>query len=107
RTVPGIGPRTEAKIRAVLDADRSAPVTVLLLDRARALGAQLAAALGGVPAGPARRWADAVDRLAVVVPTTEPDHVRPRFAALPQIGTLVSEDVRVTLAPLPAHPLPT
>ena len=103
RTVPGIGPRTEAKIRAALEADRGTARKLLLLNRARALTAQIAEALGGIPAGPARRWAEAVDRLAVVVATTEPDAVRRRFAGLPEIVTLVSGDVGLTLEGLPVE----
>jgi DNA polymerase (family 10) len=103
RSVPGIGPRTEAKIREALATGREQPATMLLLHRARALTAQLAEALGGIPAGPARRWAEAADRLAVVAPTTEPDAVRRRFAALPEIVTLVSENVGLTLEGLPVE----
>src|SRR4051794_5785108 len=55
REVPGIGPRTEARIRDALDRDPEATVRPLLLHRARALSAQLAEALNGIPAGDPRR----------------------------------------------------
>jgi len=103
RSVPGIGPRTEERIREALDAERRTPQTILLLHRAQALTAQLADALRGIPAGAARRWTEAVDRLAVVVPTTEPELVRRRFAALPEIVTLVSQDVGLTLEGVPVE----
>jgi DNA polymerase (family 10) len=97
RTVPGIGPRTEAKILAALGSEHRAPRRLLLLNRARMLTAEIAEAVGGLPAGPARRWRDATDRLAVVVPTSDPDGVRRRFAALPEIVTMVSENAGLTL----------
>jgi len=101
REVPGVGPKTEAKIRAALAQEPSRRPTLVLLNRARELSAQLADALGGVPAGDARRWRELTSRLAVVVSTTEPDGVRARFAALPEIVALVAEDVGLTLDGVP------
>jgi DNA polymerase (family 10) len=103
REVPGIGPRTEARIRAALEAERPAPENALLLPRALALSGRIADALGGAVAGDARRWRDACTRLAVVVPTTRPDEVRARFEALPEIVTLVAEDVGLTLEGIPVE----
>ena len=56
----GSSPRS----RATPSRARSA---ALLLNRARELVDAIAAALGGTPAGDARRWRDACERLAVVV----------------------------------------
>src|SRR3954468_12969729 len=64
--VRGIGDKTAAKIVAALDQERTSR-PVLLLPRARALTEEIATALGGVPAGDARRWMDVATRLAVVV----------------------------------------
>src|SRR5437588_7255180 len=52
REVPGIGKSTEAKIVAALErAPARTPLRPLLIKQARALVGQIAAALGGVPAG--------------------------------------------------------
>src|SRR4051812_44743859 len=72
REVPGIGPKTEARIREALAGERAAPVRPLLLHRARAVAERLAAELGGVPAGDPRRWRDSSSRLAIVVVTERP-----------------------------------
>jgi hypothetical protein len=61
--------------------------------RARALGEQIAAALGGVAAGEARRWVDAVRQLSVVVAADDREAVRRRFAALPEIVALLDDDI--------------
>jgi DNA polymerase (family X) len=102
REVPGIGPRTEAKIKQALERDQLSPSKPLLLNRAKALTERIAYALGGVPAGDARRWKDASDRLAVVVVTARPDEIRARFAALAEI-VLVQGDVGVTLEGTPVE----
>ena len=73
RDVPGVGPKTEARLREALareDAPRAA--RALLLDQARALTDGVAAALGGEPAGDARRWRDACEDLAVVCAAGDP-----------------------------------
>jgi DNA polymerase (family 10) len=92
REVPGIGPSTEAKIRAALERPRASPRRGLLLNRSRALVESIAAALGGSPAGDPRRWRDASHRLAVVVRGERPDPVVERFRALPEIVTIVERD---------------
>jgi DNA polymerase (family 10) len=97
REVRGIGPRTEAKIRAALERGPSRQATLVLLNRSRDLTSQLAAALGGVPAGEARRWKESATRLAVAVATKEPDAIRARFAALPEVVALVEPDIGLTL----------
>jgi DNA polymerase (family 10) len=104
RAVPGIGPKTEARIRDALERDppEAAPPR-LLLSRARVLVEAVAAALGGVAAGDPRRWLDTPRRLAVVVAATDPGAVRERFAALPEIVAMVRPDLGVTLDGAPVE----
>jgi DNA polymerase (family 10) len=92
RSVPGIGAATEAKIAARLAEARPAPRHSLILSRAHALAAGIADALDGVAAGDPRRWRDLSERLAVVVPTTEPEQVLDRFAALPEIVAVLERE---------------
>ena len=67
-SVPGVGPKTEAKLRAGLErAGKPKPRRGLLLNRAWALAAGVAEALGGEVAGDPRRWKDSSEDLAVVV----------------------------------------
>jgi DNA polymerase (family 10) len=90
RAVPGVGPKTEAREREALareDEPRAAPG--LLLDRARALVGDVAAALGGEAAGDPRRWRDSCERLAVVVAAADPAPALARFAELPQIVAVI------------------
>jgi DNA polymerase (family X) len=89
REAPGIGPSTEAKILAALARPRPVPRRALTLNRARALAEAIAAPLGGTVAGDPRRWCDASERLAVVVAADAPEPVVDRFAALPEIVTVV------------------
>ncbi len=92
RTVAGIGPATEAKIQAALARPRVSPRQSLLLNRAWQLVGGIAESLGGVAAGDPRRWRDASERLAVVVPSDDPNEVVERFAALPEIVTIVERE---------------
>jgi DNA polymerase (family X) len=101
REVRGIGPQKEASIRAALERGPSRDSTMLLLNRSRELTGRLAAAVGGLPAGAPRRWKETATRLAVVVATSDPDAVRARFAALPEIVALVEPDVGLTLDGVP------
>jgi DNA polymerase (family X) len=101
REVPGIGPKTEARIQRALERDVQAPARPLLINRARSLVEQIAAALGGVPAGDPRRWLDDSKQLAVVVVADDPQVVRERFAALPEIVALISPDVGITIDGMP------
>ena len=93
--VPGIGPKTEARIVAALSNERPATPRVLL-PQARAICENVAAALGGVVAGDARRWLDAPIRLAVVVASEDPASVRERFAQLPEVVALLDPDTGIT-----------
>jgi DNA polymerase (family X) len=93
--VPGIGPKTEARIRDALERPAEPrPPRALLLNRSRPLVEGIAAALEGEPAGEPRRWRDASERLAVVVPAEEPEPVVAAFALLPEIVAVVAREGR-------------
>jgi DNA polymerase (family 10) len=98
RTVPGIGPKTEARLLEALAREgEPRPRQGLLLDRARALVGGVAAALGGEVAGDVRRWRDSCEWLAVVCATSDPRSVLARFGALPQIVAVVEQGERRAL----------
>ncbi|HEV2590895.1 MAG TPA: PHP domain-containing protein [Gaiellaceae bacterium] len=107
REAPGIGPSTEAKIRAALARPRPVPRRALTLNRAWALADAVARPLGGEVAGDPRRWHDSSEQLAVVVAATEAAPVLDRFAALPEIVSVVerSDDraVGVTIEGVPVE----
>ncbi len=67
------------------------------MNRSRPLVEAIAEALGGVAAGDPRRWRDASERLAVVVPAAEAKPVLERFEALPQIVAVVERAERQAL----------
>jgi DNA polymerase (family X) len=93
--VPGIGPKTEARIREALERPAAPrPPHALLLNRSRTLVEEIAAALGGEPAGEPRRWRDASEWLAVVVASEDPGPVLAAFEALPQIVAVVAAEAR-------------
>jgi DNA polymerase (family 10) len=108
RSVPGIGPKTEARL---VDALRRPPEPrlrqALHLNQARDLVDTIAAALGGTPAGDPRRWRDVCERLAVVVCEPNANAVLDRFAALPQIVAVIERGERhglgVTIAGVPVE----
>ena len=89
RSVPGVGPKLEARLLDALAREPGPAVARgLLLSTARELVDAIAAALGGTPAGDTRRWRDSCERLAVVCATD----AAARFAELPQIVAVVSDD---------------
>jgi DNA polymerase (family X) len=95
RTVPGIGPKTEARLLEALSReDEPRPRHGLLLNRAWELVGGVAAALGGEAAGDVRRWRDSCELLAVVCAGADPGPVMARFADLPQIVALVEQGER-------------
>ena len=95
RTVPGIGPKTEAQLLEALAREpESRPRRGLLLGQAWELVGGVAAVLDGEAAGDVRRWRDSCERLAVVCAAPDPRPVLARFAALPQIVALVEEGDR-------------
>jgi DNA polymerase (family X) len=107
-SVPGIGPKTEKKIRAALRREEPARASrSLLLNRARALVHAIATALGGTAAGDPRRWRDACERLAVVCVARGHEDVVERFQGLPQIVAVVERGERravgVTVEGLPVE----
>jgi DNA polymerase (family X) len=90
--VPGIGPKTEARLlEALAREDEPRPKRGLLLNRAWELVAGIADALGGEPAGDVRRWRDSCEHLAVVCAAADPDALLVRFGGLPQIVALVEQ----------------
>ena len=93
--VRGIGPKTEAAIRAALErpASESRPRS-LLLHRSRALLERIATALAGEVAGDPRRSVDAPARLAVVHATADPAAAIEAFARLPEIVALADRKER-------------
>ena len=95
QTVPGIGPKTEARLLEALARDaESKPRRGLLLNHAWELVADVAAALDGEAAGDVRRWRDSCEQLAVVCAATDPDPVLASFAALPQVVSLIERQDR-------------
>jgi len=98
REVPGIGPETERKLQAALEREPGAATArPLQLHRSRPLVQSIAEELGGEAAGDPRRWRDASERLAVVVPADAAEPVLERFEALPQIVAVVEREPRRAL----------
>ena len=95
QTVPGVGPKTDAKLRAGLErAAKPKPRRGLLLNRAWSLTGGVADALGGVVAGDPRRWRDSCEDFAVVVASDAPDAVLAAFDGLPEIVSVIERDER-------------
>jgi DNA polymerase (family 10) len=93
--VPGIGPKTEAKLLAALDREHSPrPKRGLLLNRARALSEGIASALGGEVAGDPRRWRDVNEVFAVVCFGPYPEPLLEHFERIPQIVAVVERSER-------------
>jgi DNA polymerase (family 10) len=93
--VPGIGPKTEAKIVAGLRQERPPrPRRGMTLNRARALVEAVAEPLGGEPAGDSRRWRDASFDFAVVCAAKDPAEILERFERLPLIVAVVEREER-------------
>ncbi len=95
RAVPGIGPKTEARLLGALAReDEPEPARGLLLPRAGELVEGIAAALGGEAAGDVRRWRDSCHDLAVVCEAEDPGPALAAFAQLPQIVAVVAQTSR-------------
>ena len=105
-SVPGIGPKTAARIRDGLAGlgGEVRPRHGLTLNRARALVQEIASALGGEPAGDPRRYCDLSTRLAVVVPSTG---ALIELEQLPQLVSVLERDdnraVGVTVDGIPVE----
>ena len=94
-SVPGIGPKTEAKLLAALAREsRPRPRRGMLLNRARALLDGIAQALGGEIAGDPRRWRDVNEVFAIVCLGPHPEPLLERFERLPQIVSVVERSER-------------
>ena len=94
-SVPGIGPKTQARLLEALGRETEPRARRgLLLNRARELVASIAAALDGEPAGDVRRWRDSCERLAVLCAADDPDPLLARFAELAQVVALVEKGER-------------
>jgi len=94
-TVPGIGPKTETRLREALAREGDPrPRRGLLLNDAWQLVGGIADALDGEAAGDVRRWRDSCEVLAVVCPASDPRPALERFARLPQVVALVEAEER-------------
>ena len=93
--VPGVGPKTEAKLLEALAGEAEPRARRgLLLNRAWGLVGGIAEAVGGEPAGDVRRWRDSCEQLAVVCAAREPSRALAGFAELPQIVAVIEEGER-------------
>jgi DNA polymerase (family X) len=100
-SVPGIGPKTAAKLRSALaEVERPRPRRGLTLNRARALVEGIADAVGGVAAGDPRRWADSSERLAIV---SSDNDAREHLAQLPQIVAVTDGGFGITVEGVPVE----
>mgnify|MGYP000123680151 CR=1 FL=1 len=93
REVPGVGAVTEARLRAAVERGPAA-ARGLTLRRSRQLTQDIASALGGEMAGPARRYCELVHELAVVRAADDPLAIIRRFEALPAIVAVVAREER-------------
>lgn len=94
RAVPGIGPKTEARLLANLDRGPDEQRRAVTVDRARTLVGDIADAIGGTMAGDPRRWADECFQLRVVVAGEDPNAVVEAFTRLPSVVALVERGAR-------------
>jgi DNA polymerase (family 10) len=95
RDVPGIGPKTEARLVEALAREGDARSgRGLLLPAARELVHGIAGALDGQSAGDVRRQRDSCEDLTVVCAARSPKRVVDGFAALPQIVALIERAAR-------------
>ncbi len=92
RSVPGVGPKLEARVIEGLAREPTRPG--LWLDGARALAGAIAEALAGEVAGDVRRWRDSCEQLSVVCAADEPAPALERFEALPQIVAVIERGER-------------
>jgi DNA polymerase (family 10) len=92
RTVPGVGPKMEARLLEALAREEEPRARRgLLLNRAWELVGGIAQALQGEVAGDPRRWRHSCEWLAVVCAGGNPQPVLDRFAELPQIVAVLEQ----------------
>jgi DNA polymerase (family 10) len=91
--VSGIGPATEARIKAALEREPSAP-RGLTLDRSRRLARAIAEALEGEVAGAPRRFCELAYELAVVCAADDPAPVLGRFELIAPIVAVLERTER-------------
>jgi DNA polymerase (family X) len=97
-TVPGVGPKTEARFREALEqSERPQPRRGVLLTRAWTLAGEIAAAVDGVVAGDPRRFRDSCERFAIVAAAAEATPVLDCFASLPQVVSVLARAERSIL----------
>jgi DNA polymerase (family 10) len=97
-TVPGIGPKTEARLREALEqTGRPRPRRGVLLNRAWTLSGEIAAAVDGVVAGDPRRFRDSCERFAIVTTAAEAAPVLERFEGLGQVVSVLERAERRAL----------
>jgi DNA polymerase (family 10) len=90
--VPGVGPKTEARLRAALEREEPAVARRgLLLNRARPLVEAIAEGVGGAAAGDPRRFRELSERLAIV---SRDNDALDRFDTHPQIVAVVERGER-------------
>ena len=93
-SVSGIGPQTERRMLEALEREGRPQRRGMLLNRARALVEEIAAELGGEPAGDPRRWADVSFDFAVVSSAADAEPVLDAFESLPAIVSVLERGVR-------------
>ncbi|MFL5917498.1 MAG: helix-hairpin-helix domain-containing protein [Gaiellaceae bacterium] len=96
-SVPGIGEQTERRLLERLERERRPQKKGMLLNRARALLEEIAAALGGEVAGDPRRWADTSFDFAVVCSAGGAAPVLDAFEKLPTIVSVLEREERRAL----------
>jgi DNA polymerase (family 10) len=95
RSVPGIGSKTEARLLETLAREGQPRARRgLLLNHARKLLGDVAAALNGEVAGDVRRWRDSCELLSVVCGASDPRSALADFGELPQIVAVIEQTER-------------
>src|SRR5262245_36142179 len=89
QSVRGVGPATEAKLRARLEPGPGSQGRAVPLSRARALLGGIADGLGGQMAGDPRRFSDVGTHRAVVAAATRPAETLAAFERLPESVAIV------------------
>jgi len=102
-SVPGIGPKTAARINEGLAGLATArPRRGMTLNRALALVGEVAAALGGEPAGDPRRGCELSTRFSVVVPQ---ERLADAEGLAQLVGVLESDERRVVAVTADGYPI--